>query len=168
MMGRALLIVGWVATLGLALTAVAGYLLRLEDASIGTHLSLGLASSLLLLFSHCWIMFYLIGTGKAIKEAVAEHRLEAEIVERTKDFKNRSYPALMLAMGLVMAAFIIGGGVYTRFVPAWVHHALFYAALLAQVRALLIERLVLRENDTLMSAIDRRLAARAAAGAERV
>ena len=142
MMGRALLIVGWIATAGLVATGLAGYFFSLESGSIGLHLSLGLASSLLLLFSHCWIMFYLIGTGKAIKEAVAEYGLEADLVERTKDFKNRSYPSLMLAMGLVMAVFIIGGGVYTRFIPAWVHHALFYAALVVQVRTLAIERSV--------------------------
>jgi hypothetical protein len=168
-MGRALLIVGWIATLGLVLTGVAGYVLSLDSDSIGLHLSLGLASSLLLLFSHCWIMFYLIGTGKAIKEAVAEHDLDRDLIERTKEFKNRSYGWLMLAMGLVMAAFIIGGGVYTRFVPAWVHHALFYLALLAQVRTLVIERAVLHENDRLMASIDRTLAARpTAAGAAEV
>lgn len=158
MMGRALLIVGWVATVGLLATGVAGYFFSLEEGSIGLHLSLGLASSLLLLFSHCWIMFYLIGTGKAIKEAVAAYGLETEIIERTKELKNRSYPSLMLAMGLVMAVFIIGGGVYTRFVPAWVHHGLFYLALLAQLRSLTIERRVLVENDALMASIDRRLA----------
>jgi len=157
MMGRALLVVGWVATIGLLITGVAGYLFSFEEGNIGPHLTFGLASSLLLLFSHCWIMFYLIGTGKAIKEAVAEHGLDQDLVERTKDFKNRSYPILMLAMGLVMAVFILGGGVYTRFVPAWLHHGLFYLALLVQVRTLLIERQVLVENDLLMTSIDRRI-----------
>jgi 4-hydroxybenzoate polyprenyltransferase len=157
MMGRALLVVGWVATIGLLITGVAGYLFSFEEGNIGPHLTFGLASSLLLLFSHCWIMFYLIGTGKAIREAVAEHGLDQDLVERTKEFKNRSYPILMLAMGLVMAVFILGGGVYTRFVPAWLHHGLFYLALLVQVRTLLIERQVLVENDLLMTSIDRRI-----------
>lgn len=158
MMGRALLIVGAVATIGLVFTSVAGYLYSAEQGGIGTHLTLGLASSLLLLFSHCWIMFYLIGTGKAIKEAVAEYDLESALIEETKQFKNRSYPALMLAMGLVMAVFVLGGGVYTRHVPAWVHHGLFYLALVVQVRALWIEQQVLAENDALMASIDRRVA----------
>lgn len=164
MMGRALLIVGLVATVGLVVTGVAGYAYSFEGGGIGTHLTLGLASSLLLLFSHCWIMFYLIGTGKAIKEAVAEHDLEAEIVEATKDYKNRSYPSLMLAMLLTMALFVLGGGVYTGFVPAWIHQVLFYLALVVQLRALSIERRVLRENDALMASLDRRLATAARAG----
>ena len=46
----------------------------------------------------------------------------------------------MLAMGLVMAVFIIGGGVYTRLIPAWVHHGLFYLALLVAAADPVIER----------------------------
>lgn len=159
MMGRALLIVGWMATIGLVFTALAGYLFSAEAVGIGTHLAAALASSLLLLFSHCWIMFYLIGTGKAIREAVTEHGLEPELIERTKEFKNRSYPWLMLAMTIVMAAFIVGGGVYTNVIPPLVHHSLFWLAIVVQVRTLLLERAVLVENDALMGSIDQRLRA---------
>jgi hypothetical protein len=163
MMGRALLIVGLMATLGVIASAVMGYLLSSPaDAGMPRHVLVGLASSLLLLFSHCWIMFYLIGTGKAIKEAVKENGLEpvaAEaIIEETKRFKNESYPSLMLAMGLVMATFILGGGVATGSVPTWIHHALFYAAVLVQAYSLRIEWRVLGENERLMVDVDRRLA----------
>ena len=159
MMGRALLIVGFMATLGVIASAVLGYLLHSPtDVDMPRHVLVGLASSLLLLFSHCWIMFYLIGTGKAIKEAVKENGLEQGIVEETKRFKNASYPSMMLAMGLVMATFILGGGVATGSVPSWVHHALFYAAVLVQVYSLRIEWRVLGENERLMADVDRRLA----------
>lgn len=158
MMGRALLIVGAMATLGLIASAVLGYGL---DGPVGSemsrHVLVALASSLLLLFSHCWIMFYLIGTGKAIKEAVAEHSLEPDLIEETKRFKNRSYPSLMLAMGLAMATFILGGGAATNSLPAWIHHALFWATLLVQARTLWIEKGVLDANEKLMADIDRRL-----------
>jgi hypothetical protein len=159
MMGRALLIVGLMATLGVIASAAMGYLLSSPaDAGMPRHVLVGLASSLLLLFSHCWIMFYLIGTGKAIKDAVKENGLEQELIEETKRFKNESYPSLMLAMGLVMATFILGGGVATGSVPSWIHHALFYAAVLVQAYSLRIEWRVLGENERLMVAIDRRLA----------
>ena len=160
MMGRALLIVGVMATLGLIASAVMGYGL---DGPVGTemsrHVLVSLASSLLLLFSHCWIMFYLIGTGKAIKEAVAEHGLDPEVIEETKRFKNRSYPSLMLAMSLAMATFILGGGAATYSLPVWVHHALFWATLVVQARTLWIEKGVLDANEKLMADLDRRLAA---------
>src|SRR3954451_12546325 len=137
MMGRALLIVGFMSTLGVIASAVAGYTLHgPTDANMPLHVLIALASSLLLLFSHCWIMFYLIGTGKAIKDAVKENGLEQDIVEETKRFKNVSYPSLMLAMATAMATFIVGGGVATGSLPAWIHHVLFFATLLSQGRAL--------------------------------
>ncbi|HEX4960865.1 MAG TPA: hypothetical protein VF173_08505 [Thermoanaerobaculia bacterium] len=160
MMGRALLIVGALSTLGVIAAAVVGYRLHgATDSNMPLHVLIGLASSLLLLFSHCWIMFYLIGTGKAIKDAVKENALDPAFIEETKRFKNLSYPWLMLAMGLVMAAFIVGGGVATGSVPVWVHHLLFYLAIASQVYALWVEQRVLVGNERLMEDVDRRLAA---------
>jgi 4-hydroxybenzoate polyprenyltransferase len=163
MMGRALLIVGAMATFGVVASAVLGYLVGsptdLHSHYMTRHILIALASSMLLLFSHCWIMFYLIGTGKAIKDAVREHGLDPAFAEETKRFKNASYPWLMLAMGLVMATFILGGGVHKGSIPSWVHHVLFYVALLAQIYALRIEQRVLTDNERLMAEVDRRLAA---------
>jgi hypothetical protein len=156
MMGRALLVVGLVATLGFTAAAVVGYR-GLAGDGMQLHLLLALVSSLLLLFSHCWIMFFLIGTGKAIKSAVAEHGLETELVAETRRFKNATFGWALLAMGLAMATFILGGGVFTGVVPRWVHHGLFYLALAAQAAALWRESRVLSANDRLMAAINRRL-----------
>ena len=155
MMGRALLIVGSLATVGLVATAVVAYL----GQPFTVHVLVALLSSLLLLFSHCWIMFYLIGTGKAIKAAVAEHGLESELVAETRLYKNRSFPWIMLAMGLAMATFILGGGVYMQAVPTWVHHSLFWITLVVQLRTLWIEQQVLVANHRLMMGINQRLRA---------
>jgi 4-hydroxybenzoate polyprenyltransferase len=166
MMGRALLIVGVMATLGLIAAAVLGYGLPGPlGPEMQRHVLVALASCLLLLFSHCWIMFYLIGTGKAIKEAVKEHGLEQKLVEDTKRFKNVSYPWLMLAMATAMATFILGGGAATGSLPPWIHHVLFYATLLSQAQALRLEWRVLEENESLMADVDRRLSKIAAAPA---
>lgn len=160
MMGRALLIVGVMATLGLIASAVFGYLLEGPPGPrMQLHILVALASALLLLFSHCWIMFYLIGTGKAIKDAVREYGLEQALVEETKRFKNVSYPSLMLAMTLAIATFVLGGGAAMNALPSWIHHVLFFATLVVQVRALWLENLVLVDNEKLMADINRRLAA---------
>jgi 4-hydroxybenzoate polyprenyltransferase len=159
MMGRALLIVGLMATIGLLASAAFGYGLQGPvGPEMQRHVLVALASCLLLLFSHCWIMFYLIGTGKAIKDAVKEFGLEQHLVEETKRFKNVSYPMLMLAMGAAMATFILGGGAATGSLPAWIHHVLFFVTLACQARALQLEWRVLTENEALMANLDRRLA----------
>ena len=157
MMGRALLTVGAMATLGLVVTGVLGYLVA-DVGSAGLHVLIALATCILLLFSHCWIMFYLIGTGKAVKQAVAEAALSADLVEETKAFKNRSYPWLMLAMALAMATFILGGGVDTGAIPAWLHQALFLITLVVQLKTLWIEHLVLLDNAALMARVERQAA----------
>jgi hypothetical protein len=153
MMGRSLLVVGSLATVGLVATAVVSF----AGAEFTLHVLLALVSSLLLLFSHSWIMFYLIGTGKAIRETVAEHSLETALVGETRRFKSEVFPSILLAVGLAMATFILGGGVYTRAVPSWVHHALFWITLVVQVRTLWLEQRVLLANERLMAGIDRRL-----------
>lgn len=130
-------------------TGVMGYRIG-AGGTFGGHLLVALLASLILLFSHCWIMFYLIGTGKAIKLAVADHGLDPAAVEETKDLKNRSYPSLMLAMALVMVTFIVGGGVATRVIPPWVHAGLFFVTVVVQVRVLLLEQRVLLDNERLM------------------
>jgi len=159
MMGRALLVVGWVGTLGLLGSAAIGFTIEAGGGgnSLSTHLLLALLSSLLILFSHSWIMFYLIGTGKAIKEAVAEHDLNLDYVEKTKEFKNKCYPWLMFAMGITMATFILGGGVYAGVIPPWLHQGLFYATLAIQLKTLFISGSILKENEQLMRTIDRGL-----------
>ncbi len=152
-MGRALLILGWLATAGLLSTGWLGFQVTPENG-VGLHLLVALFSSLLALFSHSWIMFYLIGTGKAIKTAVLEHNLDTEYAAKTIEFKNRTYPSLMLAMGVVMVTFIIGGGVATRVIPSWIHALLFGAAMLVQIRSVVLEGQVLMANDRLMRQVD--------------
>lgn len=157
-MGRALLIIGWMSTVGFIATGVVGFGTEPGEA-LGLHMLLGLASSLLMLFSHCWIMFYLIGTGKAIKVAVVEHDLEGDAIQKTKDFKNESYPWMMLAMGLAMTTFIIGGGVDTRVISPFIHSGLYMLTILAQVKTLVIEHQVLRRNQLLMADVSQRITA---------
>lgn len=159
MMGRALLSVGALATVGFLATAVLGYGIpeAFEATDYANHLMLAVLVSLLLLFSHCWILFYLIGTGKALKEAVAEHGLEQEIVVQTRYFKTRSNPWLMLAMMLAMTTFVLGGAVATGAISSWVHHLLFWVTAITQVWALWVEFEVLTANEKLMKSVDRRL-----------
>lgn len=158
-MARALLMLGWLATAGVVATAILGFRVT-PSGGVALHLLAGLLSSLLILFSHSWIMFYLIGTGKVIREAVSAHDLDRLSIERTREFKNRSYPWLLSAMVFIMATFIVGGGVATRVLPPWPHSVLFAAALLVQVRTLVLEGEVLLANERLMHRVEREIAER--------
>ena len=156
MMGRALLVIGWIGLVGLAAAGISGY--RVTDLNtLNTHVLVALLACLLLLFSHCWILFYLIGTGKVIKNAVAEHGLEASIVEQTRQFKNRTNPWLMSAMTLAIATFVLGAGAHAQTVPAWFHHVLFYLTLVVQIVTLRLEYGVLVANERIIVDVGRRV-----------
>ncbi|MGB3561595.1 MAG: hypothetical protein WBH85_04285 [Thermoanaerobaculia bacterium] len=158
MMGRALLMIGWLAALGLLIAGFHGYVVDGTDG-LSRHVLLALLASLLLLFSHCWILFYLIGTGKVIKGAVVEHGLDPAIVDQTRDFKNQTSSWLLLAMILAIATFVLGGAVVTKTVPAWAHQVLFYVTVLVQIVTLRRETRVLIANERLISDINRRVSA---------
>jgi len=153
MMGRALLVVGWCGTAAFVATAVMGYGIDSMEA-MGRHMLVALVACFLLLFSHCWILFFLIGTGKAVKDTVGRAGLPAELVERTRRFKMESNPPMMLAMILAMATFIVGGGVQTRVIPSWIHHALFFVTLAVQLWTLRIEHRVVTANERLLREVD--------------
>jgi hypothetical protein len=167
MMGRALLVIGWVATLALVAAAGLGYAMPAPELSEArTHIFASLIATLLLVFAHCWIFLYLIGTGRLIRKVVADHGLEASLVEATRQLHRALFPPLLIALGLTIATFVLGSGALAGGVPAWVHHGLFYAALAVQVRALWVEGRVLGDNARRIADLDARLAAQVrAAGA---
>ncbi len=159
MMGRALLIIGALATLGFLASGVLGYLLDgPADSAMPRHVLVALAACLAQLFSHCWILIYLIFTGRAIRETVAENALEARHGEEPGRFLRATAPWLLAAVALGLATFLVGGATATGAVEPWIHHTMFYATLAVQGWALWREHRVLRASQALIDEIDGRLA----------
>lgn len=156
MMGRALLMIGWLAALGLLIAGFHGYVVDGTDG-LSRHVLLALLASLLLLFSHCWILFYLIGTGKVIKGAVVEYGLDPAVVDQTREFKSQTSGWLLLAMILAIATFVAGGAVVTKTVPAWAHQTLFYVTVIVQIVTLRRETRVLIANEELIADINQQV-----------
>jgi len=159
MRGRVLLIIGALATLAFLATAVLGYRLTsgATDPGVPNHLLIGLASVLMMLFSHCWVLIYLVSTGGAVREAVREQGVDASFDEASRLLRRRAIPLAVGATVVGFATFLLGAAVVPNLVPAWIHHALFYATVLAQGLALWTEGRVLGENEKLLADVDRRL-----------
>jgi hypothetical protein len=159
-MGRSLWFLGALATAGVALAAAFGYGLHSPaDPGMPRHVIAALASSLLLMLSQSWILLYLLGTGKVIRDAVREGGLGPEPLADSRRLRRICYPAILLAVALVMATFLVGGVVASKGAPPWVHHALFWAAIAVQAVALWIEWWGLAGNERLLVEVDRRLVA---------
>jgi ABC-type thiamin/hydroxymethylpyrimidine transport system permease subunit len=131
-----------------------GYLVPRAGA-FARHFMLALASTFLLSLGHSMTMFFFIGTGKHVKELVREHGLGAEIVKETILYKNKLFPVIMLAIGVTMAQFILGGGVHTRVLPVWLHAVLGWATVASNMYCLLLEARYLVSNARLMNSVYR-------------
>jgi hypothetical protein len=127
------------------------------------HVLAGLAAVLLILFSHCWVLLYLLGTGRAMRDAIRQFGLAPDLLEQAGRSLKAVTPGLLAAMGLVMATFAVGGAVASGSLPRWSHHTLFYATLAVQLWTLWQENRVLAGNEALMAEVGRRIGDREAA-----
>jgi hypothetical protein len=165
-MALALIVCNLLAALALVTAGVAGLESAHDflplDVYPRLHVMLALFASLLVLFGHSMTMFYFIGTGVRMKELVAEHRIEEDLITPTRRFKQRVFPWATLAMALTMVAFILGGGVDTGNLPSWIHLILALLAIGVNFVALQHEISGIHANVRLFDHLDALVVARGA------
>src|SRR6202453_4794851 len=86
---------------------------------VNLHMLWGFFVATLIVLLQCLIFGFFIGSGKSIKRVVADNNLGPYWVQKTKDYKNKCYPALMLAIVISAAAAIFGGGGASGAIPLW-------------------------------------------------
>ena len=116
----------------------ASFVLAFEQGTT-SHVGIGVFATMLNLLAHSFMMFYLIGKGKAVREAMEEAGLEGDYYRRVARLRAPVFSRATLAMALLMAAAIIGASVDVRVLPSWPHALLAVAALAAQVYTLVTE-----------------------------
>jgi len=126
-------------------------------ADIGPHFLWGFFTTFLVTLAQSMTMFYFIGTGKQVKDLVANDSSGKDFIQRTKRFKARVFPPALWAMLFTMAAMIIGGGVHTKIIPTFVHTLLAACALYFNLVALWREAKHMIEHNMLMDELERRL-----------
>ena len=144
-MAQALLISTLVTIAGLIVTVIMGF--RASPAHMADHIIVALVTVVIGLFSQSMTMFFFIGTGKELKDKSDQ---DPSVVQQTKDFKSRVFPAAMWAMTAIMVTFITGGGVGSGKTPVWVHDVLTAVSILMFARAYWIQIRAMNENATLM------------------
>lgn len=133
-------------------------------AGFRRHFLLGLSSTLVALFGQSMIFFYFIGTGISIKKAVALYDLDRQVLGRVREFKQRTSGLATLALLLLMTAFVLGGGVAARALPAWAHHVAALAAVLTHAISTWRGAGAIFDNMGLLAELDRRVLGMAARG----
>lgn len=148
------------------LTIAFGYMGGSDIAFFQVHILIGLLSSLSSILCLVIVMFYLISTGVAVKNAAIDKLVEAEDYYRTRKFKKVLFPWIMLSIASLLAAPILGAGYDTGKSPLWLHNAAVWELLFVFGLAVYLSQNVLSQNKKILSTtikavnadVDRRLA----------
>ncbi|OFV91596.1 MAG: hypothetical protein A3G76_08890 [Acidobacteria bacterium RIFCSPLOWO2_12_FULL_65_11] len=153
-LAQALLTAVAVAILGLVSAAVFG----ISGTDVLRHISFGIFSTLVTLLAHSMMMFYLIGKGKAVKDAMAEGGLSGDHYRRIAATRKPVFSVGTLAMAVTMVAAILGASVDTGVLPPMVHATLAYGAIACNLAALKIEIAALTASSRIVDEVNRLLA----------
>ena len=134
-MAQALLSAVGIGLLGMAAAVVLG----LRGNDISRHISFGIFSTLVILLAHSMMMFYLIGKGKAVKDAMAEHNVTGDYHRQIAAARKPVFSIGTFAMAATMVTAILGASVDTGVLPPIVHGMLAYGAIACNLAAVKIE-----------------------------
>jgi len=148
--GIALLTLAAVGTACFAASLLLGYLIPGSHA-LRHHFVLALGSTFLLVMAHSFIMFFLIATGVELKDMEKAAGWGDTFRRRTIAMKSQVFPAMTLAILLVMVNFVLGAAAHTRAVPQVVHSISAWITLAVSVVALYREYQVLGANNRLIA-----------------
>jgi hypothetical protein len=156
----ALLTASFVSIVCFFVATVSGFMLA-GRAGVGQHFLFGFFTTFLVALAQSMTMFYFIGTGKHVKDLVANNPGGKEFVQRTKVFKAKAFPPATWAILFTMATMILGGGVDTRvwWAPPILHGLLAAISLYFNIVAFWREAKYMIEHNVLMEELDRFLQA---------
>ena len=154
-MAQALVTSVLVGLVGLIVAAFFG----LRGVDVWRHISIGFFSVLVILLAHSMMMFYLIGKGKAIKDAMTEHALTGDWYRRIAVARKPVFSIGTLAMAVTMTAGIVGMSVLVGVVPPIVHAYIAYGAVICNVLALRTEVGALAESSRIVDEVNHQIGA---------
>ena len=153
LLAQALLTSVLIGLAGLVAAAVFG----LQATDVGRHISVGIFSTMITLLAHSMMMFYLIGKGKAVKDAMAEHSVAGDYYRRIAAARKPVFSIATLAMAVTMVAAIMGASVDTGVLPPIVHAMIAYGAIACNVAALKIEISALSASSGIVDEVNRQI-----------
>lgn len=150
---RAMVVVGFLASLGLAASSLPSYL----GLELSTHLLIAVLSALVAVFSHSWILIYLARTGRAVRELAAQAGLGAELGLEAKRITRRAWPWGLGFLVLLVVAAYLGELAFNHSAPVGYHHGLGWLLCAGQVVAVIWERKLLARNHLAVSRLASKL-----------
>jgi len=150
---QALLTAVGIGIVGLVSAAVFG----LRGTDLARHISFGLFATLVTLLAHSMMMFYLIGKGKAVKDAMAEGNLTGDYYGRIAAVRKPVFSIGTFAMAITIVAALLGASVDTGLLPPMVHGTIAYGAIACNLAAAKIEIDALSASSRVVDEVNRLL-----------
>jgi hypothetical protein len=129
----------------------------LQATDLGRHISVGIFATMVTLLAHSMMMFYLIGKGKAVKDAMVEHSVAGDYYRRIAAARKPVFSIATLAMAVTMVAAIMGASVDTGVLPPIVHATIAYGAIACNVAAVKAEISALSASSGIVDEINRQI-----------
>lgn len=152
-MAQALLTAVGIGVAGLVSAAIFG----LRGTDLARHISFGIFSTMITLLAHSMMMFYLIGKGKAVKDAMAEGNLTGDFYRRIAAARKPVFSIGTFAMAATIVAALMGASVDTGSLPPMVHAMVAYGAIACNVAAAKIEIDALSASSRIVDEVNRLL-----------
>jgi len=138
---------------GLITTAFFG----LRGTDVSRHISYGIFSTMVTLLAHSMMMFYLIGKGKAVKDAMKEHAVAGDFYRRIAAARKPVFSIATLAMTATIVTALLGANVDTGVLPPIVHAMIAYAAIACNLAAIRIEIAALSQSSAVVDEVNRQI-----------
>ena len=164
-MAKFLELFGVLSVASVAASFALGYASSAGAVETGTHMAVGFVAALLSILWVSVVMFYFIYTGSAIKKAAAVGLADSRSYQRSKEFKKKLFPLMMLAVVVFIFLPFLGASHDIGKYPLLYHTLCAWGALALDFGLLAVARRLLRENDLLfldvVKAVDRAMSKRA-------
>lgn len=157
MMGLVLRLLHAVSALLMIGNVALGYAAAYGYFGLEHHIPYGFLSALVIVFAHAMTLFYFMGIGAGMREAIAGRGDLVPLV--WEGAASRRHLPLLLGLALVtlMAAVILGGGSHTQRLPFWIHHSMAVAALVFNLIANVVSVRAIHACRALIVRIERSL-----------
>ena len=109
------------------------------------------------LLAHSMMMFYFIGKGKAVKDAMSEGHLTGDHYQRIALARKPVFSVGTLAMAVTIVTALMGASVDTRLLPPIVHALVAYGAIVCNLAAAKIEIDALGRSNRVVDEVNRLL-----------
>jgi len=118
------------------------------------HFQFGLWTAIGILFVHCIIFTYFLGTGRWVKEVTLAYRIPDEPLHKnTRELKRGTFPPALFSMLIAIFTAAAGAGVLFQSWPWYVHAAGAALTLLINLWAFRVEYRNLAANSLILVAV---------------